>query len=450
MIQSLRIYCIVLLIITGIACNSGNEEKTISSRINPILSRANGFVESNPDSAILLSDYVLRLTDQSDKQDSLYIAAQSIKAQAIRKKGFYDKAYEHLKELIQYAKDVNDTNTFAQLEYQIGYWYYFDNQYLLAKEYLGRASEIFSSSRNRSMQADALLYLGIADLNLGNFEASERALTRAEKYYRLSHDSYKMGLCYMNFGNLMHELKDDNKALNFYQQSVSEFQRSNDSALLASVYVNIGLVYKNKNLDSALYYYSISDNYNTTKSGTITQIINNYNIADIYVLQNRFDKALTNLDWCLEKCIDNNIGDGIPRILSCYASIYVRTNNFPKALVYIDSALVLADSLHLLPVKIKVLDQKINILDSLGRNNEVVALQKQQAILKDSLKYNELQNKLKENDKLKLALSNPSTKKYIKKKPQDAFSNIKIGLLLLVSITLIAVFYFYNRKPNTQ
>ncbi len=431
------------------ACESGDSQ-SLAVRLNPVLSKANSNIATNPDSSILLADYVLRISEQSTSLDSFYIESQYIKAQAIREKGFYDKSNLLLKELIHYVEPKKDTATLAKLNYKLGTWYYNNNNHALAKDYLEQSASLYGYLGNRSIQADALYFIGVSDLNLGNYELSEKKLMQSYRFYKRNNDTYKLGLCYLNLGNLMHEIKKEDEALQYYLESIGQFQLSNDSNSLANVYVNLGLLQKSKgNLDSALYYYQISDNYNINQTNKLAQIINRYNIINIYIRQKNYELATANLNWCLNECLTRNIADGIPRIYCSYSTVYLKQNDYNKGLLYIDSALVMADSLQVRPLKKQFLDVKIELLDSLGRRDEMLALMKRRDALSDSLNTDEVNKKLAADKKLKKEREKPLEYSLIKKASNNPLSKFKLGLVLATFLLVIIGFYFYKRS-NTQ
>lgn len=449
---SFKYFLLFLLVrlFTLSACQT-DDSQSISNRINPILQRAHFFISSNPDSAILLTDYVIRITEQSSTSDSLYIAAQFIKAQAIHQKGFYDNANSYLHELIRYVDATKDTATLAQLNYHLGFWYYKVNNYVLAKEYLEKANLYYQTIDNRSMQMDAIFYTAISDLCLGNFDVSERGMMRALKYYQKTQDAFKLGLGYLNVGNLMNELNRNDDALQYYLKSVDEFERIDDSISLANVYVNMGILQKTKgNLDSALYYYQISENYNINQSDNVAKIINRFNMVNVYIRQKKFDIALTNLDWCLAECITNNVPGGISRIYASYSDIYSEKKMFNKSLEYLDMAINLSDSLHNRPVKLQLLAAKVALLNKMEKNNNAEAISQQLRLLSDSLNKDAVSAKLSA-DTTKLSDNNNAKKYvYVQKKSTNSFDYFKLIMLILLSLVLMAVFYFYTKRTNTQ
>lgn len=441
---------VVFYVLICSACQSGDSQ-SIKTRLNPVLAKANASITTNPDSSILLADYVLRISEQSSSLDSFYIESQYIKAQAIREKGFYDKSNTYLKELIHYVEPKKDTPTLAKLNFKLGTWYYNNNSPALAKDYLTQSAILYGYLGNRSIQADALYFTGVSDLNLGNYESSEKNLMQSYRYYKRSNDSYKLGLCYLNLGNLLHEIKKEDEALQYYLESIVQFQLSNDSNSLANVYVNLGLLQKSKgNLDSALYYYQISDNYNINQTNKLAQIINRYNIINIYIRQQKFDLATTNLNWCLNECLTHNVADGIPRIYCSYSIVYLKQHDYKKGLLYIDTALVMADSMQVRPLKKQFLDVKIELLDSLGRGNEMLAITKLRDALSDSLNTDEVNKKLAADKKINEERKKPAQYSFIKKTTTNPFSKLKIGLILASSLVLFVVFYFYRKRANTQ
>lgn len=419
------------------------EYNDLNQRIIPLLNQASSLVESNPDSSILLSNYILRVLDNSDINDSVYVRAEYTKGLAIRKKGFNQKAYDHLNNLYQHVATQRNISLQALVVYRLGYWHYFDNHYFLAKEYLEQALALYRTTNDKLMMADAILYLGISNLNLGNYSDAQRGLFRSKKMFEQLRDSHKLGINYLNIGNLFHENNDNVNALIYYNKSAMEFQKSKDSASMANAFVNIGLIQKrNDNLDSALYYYQLANEFNSSNTRLLTQIINTYNMADVYVMLNKFNEAKIRLDWCLENCLKENITEGIPRIYSCYASIHVKQKEYNKAILLIDSAIIITDSIKMLPLKKQFLEMKRDVLSQIGDETAIQETDYVIKIINDSLTKQAIRDKHAADEQLNIEKKSIQNLKWIKKKEKtDYFDWFKSALLILIPLILLVGFY---------
>lgn len=425
-----------------------NEYNDLNQRIIPLLNQADSLVESNPDSSILLSNYILRILDNPDINDSVYVRAEYTKGLAIRKKGFNQKAYEHLNNLYQHVATQNNIYLKALVIHRLGYWHYLDNHYFLAKEHLEQALIFYQTTNDKLMMADAILHIGISNLNLGNYSDAKQGLFRSMKIFEQLRDSHKLGVNYLNIGNFYHENKDIVNALKYYTKSASEFQKSKDSTSMANTFVNIGLIQKgNKNLDSALYYFELANRFNTSNADLLTQIINTYNMADVYVKLNKFNEAKIQLDWCLEKCLEENITQGIPRIYSCFASIHIKKKEYNKALLLIDSAVVMADSIKMMPLKKQLLEMKRDVLTHISDESAIQETEKIIKIINDSLTQKVIRDKLANDEQLNIEKKSVQNLKWFKKKNKTGYFDwFKSALLILIPMALLVGFYVSYQK----
>ena len=132
-------------------------------------------------------------------------------------------------------KDTTDINTLNTLTYDLIYSntdsaIYFSNVIMRDAERLYYAKGI----------ASALLRLGQAYNNLGNYEQSQRNLTKALDY---SDDKLTTAKIYVNIGINHYEMSNYPEALKNYFTGLKAFEEAGDKKAIGSVYNNIALIY---------------------------------------------------------------------------------------------------------------------------------------------------------------------------------------------------------------
>ena len=110
---------------------------------------------------------------------------------------------------------------------------------------------------NAALQTSALIYLAMAERNLGNYtESLENYHTALDMAEENGYNGYT-GSAASNLGNIYMEKVQHDKALLYYGKAISAFTKIDNKAQLAVPLLNAGIVWQEglENEDSARYYY---------------------------------------------------------------------------------------------------------------------------------------------------------------------------------------------------
>ena len=111
-------------------------------------------------------------------------------------------------------------------------------------------------------------------------------------------------------GNINADIGDVRKAMNSYRRSVDIFSKTGDTGRLATVYTNIGLLYRRSNPDSALYYYDMALRKTRDPAYRLQQVIAQFNRANIFFDRNQYDEARGIYDTVMRLCRQYQFIDG--------------------------------------------------------------------------------------------------------------------------------------------
>ncbi len=266
-------------------------------------------------------------------------------------------------------------------------WENRSNNPLLAIQLGNEAIKICRELNNKSLEAKAINFLGVAYTNMG---ANENALALHETALELSrevNDSTQLGYSYNNIGGIYREKKDVTNALNNIQLAIPIFENIGDLRGLAYCYINIGRLYKDQNnfenslryLNSALDLVDIIQN-NEMRARILLDIANlsldagnnkqaiesfkelerNYKsinylkglaevwmgYSKLYYNSGGYDLALNHAQKALKlhKQISNTVGE--ISTLNQIAAIYLVNKNYNQSKSYLDTSLKRAQGIN--------------------------------------------------------------------------------------------------------
>lgn len=428
---------------------------SISKYVIPTFKKANNLEISNPDSSLLLCDYMLRLLNEDEKNDSLRLEIELLKVRAITNKGFDDKALTIYAQLLAEQTKKNNVFTVALINFNIANLLNDIGRCDEAESYVDNALKGFDTRTNKVNRGNALNLKGTISKNLGRFKEAEISLNEALSIFEAEQMNMESAYVLQNIGNVHFDLKDSILARDYYLRSVAILENSNNINALGSIYNNIGIIYRYMNPDSALYYYNKVPSPDGENTNLQHYVISLFNKANIYKDQFNYKKARENYDEVYAICTSNKILQGIPRVLYSYGEIEFDTGDFLKAINYINQSLYWCDSLGAIPLKQDVLKGKIYMYSKKGLYKEAFELQQQFDRTEDSIKSNETKESVAKIEKMNreqlMLMDKLEKERQLKSK---ANSDKKRLLVLLPAIMAImiggAIYYRYRKRAASS
>ena len=296
-------------------------------------------------------------------------------------------------------KEINKSNldtTKIRLYNEIGKMY-FGNSNDTALIYYNKALNLSENIKDKNYKADS--YYNIADVyqSLGDYEKSLEYFQNALTIYKKNNNQEKIAFCLIQIGTVRHDLKENKKALENYNKAVIIANNIDNKQLLAYAYNNIANIYieqDNDNLALVNYKKSLKLYYELDLEVRQAAVI--ANIGILYQGKNKFNKAIIYLKKSLKIFKKYNkqdlVTDLYGYIADTYVSIADNTNDqrlknigYQKAIVYADSALILAKKLKLLPYQINDYEILFKAYNGLNNSEKALYYFEQHKIYKDSL-----------------------------------------------------------------
>ena len=429
--------------------NATKEVDTINKYIKPAYQKALSLQLNNPDSSLLLCDYLIRLTNDNEQADSLRFETQVLKTKIILNKGFDNKAIEMYKSLLPEYKEKKDNQALMIINTLIAEVYNSGGRYYEALHYINEALTYSSNTYDKN-RGVALNLKGLITTNLGQFKESELALNEALTIFEKNNMRLDCAFTLQNIGNLHFELKDSFLARDYYLKCLSIHKEIGSKRDLASITNNIGLLYRYINPDSALYYYNQIPPQNGDGDNLQNYVIGLFNKANIYRDKKEYQTARKIYEEVYDLCKQNNILQGIPRVLYSFGDIEFETGNKIKGIAYIDESLQWCDSLGAMALKQDILKGRIYVATEMGNYKQAFLFQQQYDQIEDSLKNDETKAAIKKIEKMNLEKIQildklEKEKKLTLEKQQRNNQLLILSSVLLVTLTVLGAIR-YKRK----
>lgn len=434
------------------ACSFNDTTKevdTINKYIKPAYQKAISLQLSNPDSSLLLCDYLIRLTNDNEQADSLRFEIQILKTKIILNKGFDNKAIEMYKSLLPEYKEKKNNQALTLINLYIAEIHHRDGRYHEGLKYVNEALT-FSPNTNEKYRGMVLNLKGLIFTDLGQFKESQLALNEALTTFEKNNMRLECANIFQSIGNLHFELKDSFLARDYYLKSLSIHKEISREIDYAGIYNNIGLTYRYINPDSALYYYNQIPPQNGDSDNLQNYVIGLFNKANIYRDKKEYQTARKIYEEVYDLCKQNNILQGIPRVLFAFGDIEYEIGNKLQGITYMDEALHWCDSLGAMALKQDILKGRIYAATEMGNYKQAFLFQQQYDQIEDSLKNDETKAAIKKIEKMNLEKIQildklEKEKKLTLEKQQRNNQLLILSSVLLVTLTVLGAIR-YKRK----
>ena len=423
------------------------ESKKPQKQIDILLDLAEENMSNDPDFTIEIAEKMIEISISnelpigvSDGYTYLGIANKNL--------GNYKKALEYQKKALEIRTKEKQTKLVAITLNNIGivYDHIRDSENAIAsyEESIKLSREVGDSLQ----VAKSLNNLGICYRNLGQYQ-------KALKYFimGLAIDE-KLGIgdvssSYDNIAIVNFYLRDFEKALQFFEKSLSIRLLSNDKKAIASSYNNLGIVYKKKgNLKKALEFYQKSLQIKNQIDDVRGQAATYTNIGQIYIRLDNPQKALPMFEKSLE--IKRELGnpDLLLSTLTNIGETYVKLGKADLADKYLEEALQIAEGSKDNNTIIGVYENTAEAYEIAGNLDKALQLYKKYVTLRDSLFTLELSNKTAE---LQVEYETEKKQRRIEtlskeKEFQKIIRNYLIVIVLLVGFGFIILYRLYQAK----
>jgi signal transduction histidine kinase len=360
----------------------------------------------------------------------------------------FNQALSHIPELQNNELKFMIINLYARVNSQ---YHQFDS----AAAYLEKAEQLALLIDKPKFYAAYYNNMGILASDLGKLYESFTYYMQALHYFSEMDDKNNMAVLNNNIGRINQRLDDHETAIEYFTEAMAINRIYGDVFDLGMNYGNIGISYKalekyEKALEAYTTAYSIA-NENGFKQEMARALLNS---ADVYLLMGDTAAAEENFLNSLEISTKNNVNYGIILNNLNLASLYLEKYELDKAWTHINDAEKLASSLKefellnkIFDVKVKVLKEKSNFKEALfyrekylALNDSLSELAKKQQLMDLKTKY-DAEKKSLENQQLRIENENIN---------QIVYWRTLFLMVLVILLIILFVFIINIRKSRKK
>ncbi|GAA4087704.1 tetratricopeptide repeat protein [Mucilaginibacter panaciglaebae] len=229
------------------------------------------------------------------------------------------------------SKDTTEVNTLNKNGY--------DNRLTNPKETVEDAERALSLANKLDYKrgmAEAYRIKGIGEYYLNRPDSALKLYFDALNQFDKINDERGRAKVYNNIGNL-YQMVDYEKALGYFNRSLTIAKKHNDTSLIASLYLNMGNIYNRKNMYvAALNYYNKSYELFTKLKNTTILVQCLEDLGVIYYNQRDFVKAKKYLIDAHDKAKAMDMNSSVAAINLTLTDLYVSEGNYAEAEKYLE------------------------------------------------------------------------------------------------------------------
>ncbi|GAA4274042.1 tetratricopeptide repeat protein [Aquimarina gracilis] len=332
------------------------------------------------------------------------------------------------------------------------YWIIDANKSITYGEEALRLSRILSYVKGL---AKANRIIGVAYWAQGNQNKALEYLNNSHKFYEKIQDKTGLANTRLNIGMVYADLKEYKKALHYYEQAINEFTALGLKSRIATTFTKIGtlLIEQHKD-DEALQYLSDALQMHTDNNFTYGIAEAHNRLGRLYLYKSEIEQAHYHIKKSMEQGSKVSDIDGLTNNLIIHGKILRLSNRLDEAAIELNKGLELAKENGLKKYELLAYEELKELKKLQSEPDEAYAFYDKYLILRDSLfnlekskqiAYLEFENELKRKDKELVAL-----------KVQEKKDNL-IQLILVLGFLIISmcggIIYIITRqraKKNKQ
>lgn len=331
------------------------------------------------------------LIEQND-DTSLLVKSYDFLAGLYLDKGIIDSAHIYLQKTIPLQAGVHDFQVSHALFTNFGKYYYYVQE-------PDSALEVFRKCLQLATEADDIRLQAMSHNNLGIIYEWRSEYQKSYNHYIESLHIFEeidvpdqLVQTLNNLGVIMQNLKELEKSINFLEQAIQLNLNLNNPVNLAMNYGNLG----NSQKDLKQYEKALKSQQNSLfyaqQEGLILEVARaQNNIGHIYFLMDSIQKAESYLKESLLINKDQHFRFGSMKNYNMLANVYKELHKYEQGLLYVDSALLLAEEFNVPDDIVSAYKIKSELTEVLGRPKESLHYLKLFNQLEDSI--NEIANK---------------------------------------------------------
>lgn len=384
--QPVLFVSLFILLISGLYSCHNKDSLSTQKKYEALLATADTIRDSAPDSAGRIYNAII--SDSTAAGDYLFNKALLGHAAILQFAGKNDSAIYWAERSLQLSRSLNDSLLIISSLQALG-----DNHSIMlqnrkALSYFDEALKLTENAGFKRYRANLLIGIGNVYAELAENARALKSYTEASKVSKSTRQTDIESASYNDIATIMNSQGDYREAIRYMNKALAIDTTAGRKADYAHHLLNIGTFYKNlgaTKMDSALAYYTLSEEIFNKTGDSVMLIKVIYNRANMYLSQKKYQLAFGELNHVLTFSRQHSIPEGQVFAFHALSRYYRNTGNGQAALGCADSAIRLAKRNHIVTHLPDFYDARLQSLEMLGQYKEALsaALMKQE--LSDSL-----------------------------------------------------------------
>ena len=444
-----RFLSVILILLYS--CNSPftaeRQNKQERVRYENLISKARLYVAKQPDSALLYADSAIQFLLKTGNTDSALIAMMGIKAQSWLNKGHSDSAISILLKARTIAIVACDTLAQANSSFKLGEILIDREDYNSAEKYIKETILLFELNKNEYKLAAAYNLFGTLLIARGDNMKAQEYLMKATAIFKRLGSFNALGVIYITIARNNKALGNNDVAAKYYKLAISQLAQVHDTSNLGIAYINMGVLLRTTSPDSAMAFYRKAIALLAASDSSEPPIVEKYNIANLYLDQKQYSKALEEYDKVLELCRRYHLAGGIARVYSGYASVYEETGKHSLATSYLIKAVHIADSIGDVSLALKLRQSLMDNYRKQQNYDAAMLINDTIKIIRDTLTAGGNKTVLRTMEQLHQAENKEFENRILKKelKNQTDQTIYRWVIIAILALALLLVLYLYRK-----
>jgi len=313
-----------------------------------------GYFNTNPDSAIILTNELYQFNEKIDYQKGM-VDALNLSGFLHFRIGEYPLALESYNKGLVIAEKINYKEGKADILLRTGFLYHDNEDIITGLKYYERSLKIFQEINDLAGISSIYNEFGSIYRTKGEYEKSLDYYFKSLETSKELNDEIGNAAIYDNIGSLYLEQNNFPDALDYYMKGLALYQQKQDKLGIAAGFSGIGNVYSEQgNYKTALDYLQRSLNINQEIGNLLGSSTTLLDIGEIYMNQGKYEKSI---EYCTEALkLAEKLGDIGNQQNACdlLSTSYKKLGDISKAFYYLEQKQLFTERLQTEQTAMKV------------------------------------------------------------------------------------------------
>ncbi len=405
-----------------------------------LIVKAENILKKHPDSTLQIANKLLYLSSKKAINDKKQLVIYQLKHRAFSKLDIMDSVCITGQKIREVASRIPDSLAIAETLLRL--YGNVDYKYLKeAKPYISRAITTFGNRKKEFEKGILIELYGNIMNEEGDYKKSQNYYLEALKIFESKDSTYAMSRVNNELGVNFACLKIIDKSNYYYRKALKIAEIRKDSIQQYSVLQNFGINYKKSNPEKAVKMYNQALDLMPKETDDMERLRLNYNIANIYFDQNKFDEAEVIYKRVLAVTTNKKYQDGIVMSNFALGNLFAKKKQYAISESYFLTTLKIVEKTNQKNLILMILPTLIEVYESSGDYKKAYYYSNQLNKLKDSLLTIEKTKSI-----LELEKKYQTKKKDLEIKNLGQISTLRYKIIFLLLIALLIVLYLLRQR----